>query len=147
MFQYCSSFTNPNMSFLNLFLLCYHTWRNSDSSFNLNFLFHFDSDSDSSSTHSLRALFGTDKIQNAVHGCSTKEKAEKLIKEFFADPDTQGQQLSLLLSLYWVLLGLDYASNNISLQVLRTTKALYHIINLLYPTKVPYLKYWYTQTL
>jgi nucleoside diphosphate kinase len=38
---------------------------------------------------SLRALFGTDKIQNAVHGCSTKEKAEKLIKEFFADPDTQ----------------------------------------------------------
>ena len=32
---------------------------------------------------SIRALFGVDKIQNAVHGSSAKEKADNLIKEMF----------------------------------------------------------------
>ena len=37
---------------------------------------------------SLRALFGVDKIQNAVHGSSTKERAQELIKEFFGESET-----------------------------------------------------------
>nr|WAW84848.1 thioredoxin domain-containing protein 3 [Halisarca dujardinii] len=41
---------------------------------------------------SLRALFGVDKIQNAVHGTSSKEKAQELIKEFFGEPEPDQPQ-------------------------------------------------------
>ena len=33
----------------------------------------------------LRAQFGTDAMKNAVHGSSTVEKAEKVIKEFLPE--------------------------------------------------------------
>ena len=50
--------------------------------------------------YSLRAQFGLDTMKNAVHGSSTVEKAEKVIKEFFPEveilPDGTVKGLSLL---------------------------------------------------
>lgn len=50
---------------------------------------------------SLRAQFGVDTMKNAVHGSSTVEKAEEVIKEFFPEveilPDGTVKGLSLLL--------------------------------------------------
>lgn len=53
-----------------------------------------------SSMYSLRAQFGSDTMKNAVHGSSSVEKAEKVIKEFFPEveilPDGTVKGLSLL---------------------------------------------------
>ncbi|XP_020612978.1 thioredoxin domain-containing protein 3 homolog [Orbicella faveolata] len=50
--------------------------------------------------NSLRAQFGSDTMKNAVHGSSSVEKAEKVIKEFFPEveilPDGTVKGLSLL---------------------------------------------------
>lgn len=50
--------------------------------------------------YSLRAQFGSDTMKNAVHGSSTVEKAEKVIKEFFPEveilPDGTVKGLSFL---------------------------------------------------
>ena len=50
--------------------------------------------------YSLRAQFGSDTMKNAVHGSSTVEKAEKVIKEFFPEveilPDGTVKGLNLL---------------------------------------------------
>ena len=53
-----------------------------------------------SSTYSLRAQFGSDTMKNAVHGSSSVERAEKVIKEFFPEveilPDGTVKGSSLL---------------------------------------------------
>ena len=53
--------------------------------------------------HRLRAQFGTDTMKNAVHGSSTVEKAEKVIKEFLPEveilPDGTVRGLYNVLSL------------------------------------------------